>query len=94
MNTLIQIPQDYIDSDTTLMSNYDHQIDPVVTERLMNADELADYPGRDFHAKVWYDKQAKVWYAAVRRYSAHMDTIEGETPDELRRNVSYEYGWD
>lgn len=93
MHTL-RTPQNYSDSGLTLMLNYDHYIDQVVADRLMNNNEYATYPGWNFYARVWFVKSEKVWCAEVFQYGVYIDTLVSQSPDELMTNVSNEFGWD
>lgn len=94
MAELIDIPEHYIDSGMELMSNFDGLVDEDVAAHLIMNEETADYPGWNFHARVWYDPFQKLWYGRVMRYGSHIDTMTAESPSELRIAISDEYGYD
>lgn len=77
-----------------LMSNFDGIIDEKVAAELKEQEVLAAYPGWNFHAQCWFDRQTGKYMAAVRRYHSLIATFAADTPAELRDVISGEFGHD
>ncbi len=89
MTDLLEVP-DWPMIHEDLMSNFDHEVDAEVAQRLRTEQVLAPYPGWDFHADCWFaDDQ---FHAAVFVYHVHRATLSADTPQELMELVSNEYG--
>jgi hypothetical protein len=74
-----------------LMSNFDHEVDEEVAEKLRTENARAEYPGWNFNAECWFaDGQ---FHAAVRTYHVHRETFSADTPEELMELVSGRFGW-
>jgi len=91
---LEDIPSDYENLGYTVMSNFDHEIDEKVAEKLTQGKHFADYPGWEFHATVWYDAEKCVFKAKVMRYCAHVGTAISTNLAGIMMLVSDRYGWE
>lgn len=75
-----------------LMSNFDHEVDHEVAQRLRSEEVLAGYPGWNFYATCWFaDGQ---FHAEVSCHGVHRATISAETPEKLMKMVSEAFGSD
>lgn len=73
-----------------LMSNFDHEVNEDVAERMKTEQVLAEYTGRDFHAVCWYcDDQ---YHAKVCVYGVLRATISAPTPRDVMREVCEVFG--
>jgi hypothetical protein len=75
-----------------LMSNFDCKVDTEVADRLRKEQVIASYTGYNFYAYCWF--QDGLFHADVWLYSSHVDTMSAETPEELMKEVSDEFGWE
>jgi hypothetical protein len=73
-----------------LMSNYDHQVDHSVAERLRSGQFLAEYTGWNFHAVCWFADA--MFHAEVCVRGIHRLTLSADTPEELMKAVSEVFG--
>jgi len=72
------------------MSNFDHTIDTDLEKELKVGKFYAQYAGWDFCGYIWWNKNK--WSCEVWRYNSHIDTIHGDTLQEIMDDVSLEYG--
>lgn len=91
MSELATPPADAEDLDD-VMSNFDHDIDEAVAAKLVTGNYVAGYPAWDFHGTVWF--QDGVFKCQVKRYLAHVATIEAPTLRELMSECCRRYGAD
>ena len=77
-----------------VMTNADHSIDDVMAKMLKNTPSkvYADYPGRDFHARVWYVD--KLYHAEIWVYHDIKEIMARKTLRGLMNIVSNKYGWE
>jgi hypothetical protein len=75
-----------------IMSNFDHVIDREVEKELKENRCYSKYPGWNFSGNVWF--QDNKFYCEVWQYHCHVETIEGDTLEDLMENVCCEYGAD
>jgi len=76
-----------------VMSNFDHEIDKEVAEKLKEGNYFADYPAREFYALIWWDAEASIYKAKVMRYLSHAGTAASPTLRGIMELLSDEYGW-
>jgi hypothetical protein len=75
-----------------LMSNCDHEVNQEVAQRLKADGVIARYSAWNFNALCWFcDGQ---FHAAVSVFHDHVATISADTPEDLMRDVSKQFGWD
>jgi hypothetical protein len=91
---LIDYPHDWPELGENLMSNFDHEVNEDVADKLRTTQAVAVYPGWEFNAKCWWDGQNARYLAAVRRYGTLRGTYAAPTPQDLMRAISMEYGPD
>lgn len=91
MPDVLQEPPDWPMLDDDIMSNFDHEVDQAVAQKLRDEKVLAPYPGWDFWACCWFSKGQ--FHAAVNTYRVHRATISAATPEELMKAVSDKFGW-
>jgi len=77
----------------TVMSNFDHQIDSGVADRLKKEPVCSRYPGWNFNGMVWYGKIKKTYHCEVWQYHEHLETVSG-TLQKIMDEVSDRYGDD
>lgn len=91
MSDLLHIP-DWPMLDDELMSNFDHEVNQQMAQRLRHDQVTARYPAWNFFAHCWFaDDQ---FHAAVLVYHEHVGSFSADTPEELMKAVSDAYGWD
>ena len=76
----------------TVMSNCDHSIEHDVAEKLKTGKYYSQYAGWNFCGYVWWNENK--WSCEVWTYHSHVDTIHGETLEEIMEKVSQEYGYE
>ena len=82
-----------LDTPDSLMSNFDGVVNEGVAQQLIDQPgTYADYPGWNFHARVWH-KDGK-WYGQPWCYHEPQELHEADTLPELRESISDEYGYD
>jgi len=79
-----QLPSGFEDIGT-IMSNFDHVIDDGAEEKLKAGGVYGGYAAWNFYAEVWYDKKFE---AMVKQYGVHVNTIEGDTLQEIMDTAS------
>jgi hypothetical protein len=66
---------------TVLMSNFDHQVDLAVAQRLKDEQGIAEYTAWNFHAECWFaDGQ---YHALLCQHGIARATLSANTPEEL-----------
>lgn len=75
-----------------LMSNFDHEVDHDVAQRLQSEKVRASYAGWNFNAECWFESGE--YYAAVYQYHVYQKTLHADTPEELMILVSNEFGYE
>jgi hypothetical protein len=78
--------------DEAVMSNFDHEINIEIANKLREGGYYADYSAWNFHGEVWYDDGK--WKCEIRRYHRHIKTIVADTLKEIMEQASHEYGYD
>lgn len=74
-----------------VMSNFDHVVEPDAIERL-NGEVYGEYPGWNFHGRVWLDAATKQYRCEVWTYGAPRRVLAHATLAELMEEVSDIYG--
>ena len=74
-----------------IMSNFDHVIDDDAEEKLKAGGVYGGYAAWNFYAVVWYDKKFK---AMIKQYRAHVNTIKGDSLQEIMDAASGLYGYE
>lgn len=91
LNTLAEVPEHLEQTEESLMTNFDHSVNPTVLRQVLEGTHWADYPGWNFYGLVWYaDGQL---HCMVKRFFEHVDTISARDPEALMCLVSQKYGW-
>lgn len=75
-----------------ICSNFDHEINEELAERMKKEKIVADYPGWNFYGTVWYENGK--YNCAVMRYRFLQEIISNETFEELKKEVCDKYGND
>ena len=88
------IPKSYVEYPDSIMSNCDHEIENEVVDILKREKRWASYPGWNFWGGVWWNRKRKKWACMVKCYREHVNTIYADSPEELMKEVSDEYGYD
>lgn len=86
------IKEGYKSMGEEICSNFDHKINGNVVDRLKREKLIADYPGLNFKGNVWF-KDGK-YYCAVWQYHVLVETIYGDTFQEVKEKVCDKYGND
>ena len=82
-----------LDTSEYAVSNFDGVVNEGVAQQLIdNPGTYADYPGWNFHARVWH-KGGK-WYGQPWCHHVAQGIHEADTLEELRDSISDEYGYD
>ena len=68
IGSALEAKPEWTQIDDSVCSNIDGIVDLDVEKRLTKEDIIATYPGRNFYAYVWYDKQEGVFISAVWEY--------------------------
>lgn len=84
-------PNNYYEAEE-VMSNIDYSIDREVEKELLNEDCYAQYSAYNFCGYVWH--QDDKFYCEVWRYNSYVETFEGDTLEEIKEDVSSEYGYE
>lgn len=92
--SLMDIPEGAADLSVSVMSNYDGSIDREVETQLRETPNrfTADYPGWNFHARVWFDGES--FHGRVKQYHVHVATATAPTLEKLMEVISDRYGHD
>lgn len=91
---LLEVPGGLVEASDTVCSNFDHEIDEAVVKELETGNCFAKYPGWNFHAMVWYDKESGQFIASVRRDHALVANYFGTTFRAVKEQICEAYGND
>lgn len=94
MEELKKKPDHYAETDDSVMSNFDNEIDYKIGEQLKSEELYSQYAGWNFCGYVWWDKKDDVYRCEVWQYRCHVSTFEGDTLKEIMEDVSLAYGYD
>jgi hypothetical protein len=74
-----------------LMSNFDHEVDKDIENKLrVNNNLAAKYPGWEFHGTCWFYEG--MFYCRVMRYGLVVGYYNAKTPEELMQEICGIYG--
>lgn len=76
----------------SVMSNADHTIEEDVAKELKKGSFYAQYAGWNFCGYVWWNENK--WSCEIWQYNSHIDTVQGDTLQEIMDKVSEEYGYE
>lgn len=76
----------------TVMSNFDHEVEPWAEEKLKSGDFRGDYPAWEFHGTVWWEESN--FHCQVMRYGSHIDTVSAPTLQGIMDEASGKYGYE
>ena len=80
----------YLDQEA--MTNLDHTIEPGAEDLLRQSEGWADYPGWNFHGRVWFDRPSNRFACEVWRYGVPFEVLYAETLRDLMSEVCSKYG--
>lgn len=89
-NSTSRIPDDFSDTDDTVMSNFDGVINSDIAEAIKGKPLYAQYTGWNFCGNVWW--QNNVWCCEVFCYDSWRETFVSETLDGIMSDVCEKYG--
>ena len=84
-------PEHYRHTDDTAISNLDG-IGPSAEESLKADEIVMDFAAWSFHGLVWFCRERLRFCCEVSRHGRAVETVVGETLDEIRGLVSDFYG--
>ena len=84
--------ESYTEIDSELMSNFDHVICQGAEELLRAGKVYAGYPGLNFYGIVWHEDGK--FYCEIWQYHRHINTISGNSLQEIMNTASEYYGSD
>jgi hypothetical protein len=87
---MIEPPAGYKYIGESVVSNADHVVNQSILTHLQQEPVIADYPGWNFYAHVWYE--AGFFRCMVFQYHAHIDTLQSESFDDLKEKVCSRFG--
>ncbi len=73
-----------------VMSNFDHEIDAKIAERLKSGNLFSSYPGWNFYATVWWSDGN--YHAEVKCYCIHQTTLVSDSLQEIMNEASTRWG--
>jgi hypothetical protein len=73
------------------MTNFLHQIDAGIADRLKAEKIFCRHAGRDFHGDVWF--RDGVFHESVYVFHEFMEHLTAPTMGELMIKVNDRYGW-
>lgn len=73
-----------------VMNNLFNEIDDSIAVKMINKNSYAQYSAWEFFATVWLENN--IYYAEIRRYRNHVDTLSGESLNQLMEVCSEKYG--
>lgn len=77
-----------------VMSNFDHQIEENIAEKLKTTAAFARYPGWDFNGRVWWARDVGRWRCEVWCYCAPVAVVEASELSEIMAEVCERWGYD
>jgi hypothetical protein len=83
---------DWPDAGDELMSNYDHEVNHDIAEKLRTGEFTADYPAWNFRATCWF--QRGQFHARVKRHKVVQGIWSADTPEKLMAAISSEFGYE
>lgn len=83
----------YPSSGDVVMTNFDHEIDQDVADRLKIVEMSADYAAGNFNGQVWWDRADETYKCEVWRFHIPVEVTWGTLP-EIMQNLSERYGWE
>lgn len=90
----IEPPNDYKEITDSVCSNFSHEIDQAVAERLKNENAYSAYPAWEWYGLVWVDKPSGKFCCYVRRHHRYIGTTYADSMEELAQITSDKYGWE
>ena len=94
MNELIKSRiNELIETEDTVMSNIDHEINYEVAELLKDGKHYAQYSGWDFCGYVYYNTITKKFICEVWVYGTCREIVEYKTLKLIMKNVCENYGY-
>jgi hypothetical protein len=75
-----------------VMTNLDHCIDRSIAARLQAEEVYAAYAAYNFCGYVWWDRGGHRWLCEIWRYKQHVDTVAGDSLEEIMAEASDTYG--
>ena len=81
----------YVEHGETLMTNFDHTIEPDAEQILKSGKIYSGYPAWNFHGEVWFEGQ---FYCEIWVYGTHVNTLCADTLQEIMDKASEYYGYD
>lgn len=88
----IRIPEDFDDFGDAVMSNFDHEINNEIAEKIKGKKYFSQYAGWNFCGYCWW--QAGKWHCEIHVYRCYQKTISATTLQEIMDEVCDEYGSD
>jgi len=82
----------YRHANEDICSNFDHEINQELAEKMKEEKIYADYPGWDFHANVWF--MDGKYHCLVSQYHQVVDHITDESFEKIKETVCSKYGDD
>jgi hypothetical protein len=86
-----QPPDDFHDTDETVMSNFDHAIDRTLEDKLRKEKVIMGYTGLNFCGDVWHDG---VFHCLIRVYGSPRETVSQPTLEDIMTHICSEYGYE
>lgn len=78
------------ETEEEVYSNIDHVFNSSVAEQLESGEKFAQHAGWNFCGYVYRDGRG--WHEEVWVHGSPVETISGESAEEVIRNVNEEYG--
>lgn len=75
------------------MSNFDHEVEDGVEDRLRNERVFTHYGAWNFNGKVWWGSEG-AFSCQVWVYGSPVATVRAASLEDLMRECSEEWGWD
>jgi hypothetical protein len=91
---LLDAPGDYYELEKEFCSNFDHEIDYDVADKLKTLPAFAVYPAYQWYGKVWFDKVHDIYCCRVTRHGTYVGTVYASTADDLKTKCCSIYGND
>ena len=85
---------DGLESIGVIMRNLCHHIERGAEDRLKSEKVSGEYTAWNFHARVWWDSDLKLFKAAIKQYRKHIDTLEGTSLQDIMSKACELYGGD
>ena len=79
----------YID----LYSNWDHELDLNSEKKLKENGQIRGFhAAENFHGQVWFDAEKNIWFNEIWRFNVKVETIDGDSVQEVSDAANEEYG--